>query len=71
MSTVRAVKKLVLGETWLLPIGLALMMAAGVLLRELAPATWSVLGGAFLLVAVLALALGSVSWSARKRPRRG
>jgi hypothetical protein len=65
MRTLRTLKKLLLGETWVLPIGLASTLAAGGLLH---PATdWPRLGGFTLLAAVLLILLASVNRSARRR----
>ena len=68
MSTLRTLKKLILGETWILPIGLALTLAAGgLLLRSFANSDWPHLGGFLLLAGVLAVLLASVNRSARRR----
>ena len=56
----RELRKLVFGETVALPVGVALLLAAGLALRELAPSWWPDAGGFILLalaVAVLAAAL--------------
>jgi hypothetical protein len=56
VSTLRALRKLILGETWILPLGISLSVIAG-----------DLLGGGALVAGVL-LALGaSVSRSARMR----
>jgi hypothetical protein len=52
----RTLKKLILGETWTLPIGLAIVVVVA-----------SALGGAALLVGVLAVLAISVERSARRR----
>ena len=68
MTTLRALKKLILGETWILPIGLAITLAAGgLLLRPFAHSDWPHLGGFLLLAGVLVVLLASVNRSARKR----
>jgi hypothetical protein len=68
MSTLRTLKKLILGETWILPIGLAITLSAvGLLLRSVADGEWPHLGGFLLLAGVLAVLLASVNRSARKR----
>ena len=68
MSTLRTLKKLILGETWILPIGLAIILAAGgLLLRPVADSDWPDLGGFLLLAGVLAVLLASVNRSARGR----
>ena len=56
----RELRKLVFGETVVLPVGVALVLAAGLGLRALAPSWWPEAGGFILLalaVAVLAAAL--------------
>jgi hypothetical protein len=56
----RELRKLVFGETVALPVGVALLLVAGLALRELAPSWWPDAGGFILLalaVAVLAAAL--------------
>jgi hypothetical protein len=64
MRTLRILKKLLLGETWILPIGLAITLAAGALLR---PSDWQRVGGFLLLGGVLVVLLASVSSSSRRR----
>jgi hypothetical protein len=64
----RELKKLVFGETWLLPLGLAAVLAVGGLaLRPLVPALWHDAGGFILLAGVLGVLLASVARSARPR----
>jgi hypothetical protein len=56
----RALRKMVLGETVALPVGVALVLAAGLVLREVGGDWWEDDGGFVLLalvVAVLAVAL--------------
>jgi len=56
----RALRKLVLGETVALPVGVALVLAFGLAMEELAGSWWPHAGGFVLLVlavAVLAVAL--------------
>lgn len=66
MSLLRTVRKLVLGETWTLPAGVALAVGAGALVRALSGDAhwWRTAGGAVLVVlllAALALSLRSSS----------
>ena len=54
----RALRKLVLGETWALPAAVFTLLAAGLVLRAVAPGFWDAVGGFLLLAgAVLALTL--------------
>jgi hypothetical protein len=69
MNTLRTLKRLVLGETWLLPLGIgAVVAAAQLLLRPLAADAWQHAGGFILIAAVLALLLTSVARAARGGP---
>ncbi len=53
MSTVRTLKKLLLGETWILPVGIATVITCcGLLIEPLAPGTWPHLGGLVLAAGV-------------------
>jgi hypothetical protein len=66
MSTLRTLKKLLLGETWLLPLGLlAILAAAGLIARPLLDTAWKHAGGFILLAAVAGLLLASVARTAR------
>jgi hypothetical protein len=68
MSTLRALKKLVLGETWLLPLGVAaVILAADLVARQLFPDAWTHAGGFLLLAGVLAVLVASVARTARRR----
>jgi hypothetical protein len=67
MSTLRAIKKLVLGETWILPLGIAAVLLAGALLKAAAPDAWEDAGGALLAAGVLAVLVSSVLASTRRR----
>ena len=56
----KTLKKLVLGETWLLPLGIAAVLAAGgLIVRPLAPALWHDAGGFLLLAGILAVLLAA------------
>ena len=63
----RTLRKLVLGETWALPLGLAVVVGCAFVLRELAPAAWRDAGGFALLAGVGAVLVLSVESSARRR----
>lgn len=53
----KALRKLVLGETWALPIGIAVAVAAAFVLREVAgSAEWWREAGGFVLLALLGAA---------------
>ena len=55
MSLLRALRLLVLGETWTLPAGVLAVMLAGVGLRAVAPDLWPDVGGFVLLAGVIAV----------------
>lgn len=63
MSTLRTLKKLVLGETWILPCGVALLLVLSALIRPLA--AWPDFGGPVLLAGVVLILLVSVGRTAR------
>jgi hypothetical protein len=62
---VSALRRLLFGETWLLPLGVATVLLAGALLRALDGAAWRSAGGPLLLAAILALLAVSVGRGAR------
>jgi hypothetical protein len=51
-----ALRKLILGETWVLPLAVALLLALGLVLRAVARDFWDDVGG-FLLLAGAVVAL--------------
>lgn len=64
----RTLKKLVLGETWLLPIGVAaILILAALVVRPLAPDTWTDLGGFVILAGAATILLVSVARGSRPR----
>lgn len=63
----RALRKLVFGETWVLPGGVAAMVAGGALLHAAAPSFWHA-AGPLLLPATALTALVIAVW--RSLPRR-
>ncbi len=65
MSVLWTLKKLFLGETWLLPAGLALAIAATLIARHMLGSHWHQLGGFALLGAVIVVAVASVARSGR------
>ena len=66
MTTLRTLKKLFLGETWILPIGVAVTLAGGAVLRALAGDIWHHVGGLVMLAGVLAVLAVSVETSVRR-----
>jgi hypothetical protein len=67
MTTLRTLKKLFLGETWLLPVGLGMAIVGSFLIRHLLDDTWHRAGGFILLVAIIAVLLVSTGRSATPR----
>lgn len=67
MSTLRAIKRLVLGETCILPVGIAAVLTAGGVIHALAPAAWRDLGGAVLAIGMVGVLLASVARATRTR----
>ena len=68
MSVLSALRKLILGETWTLPVGItAVVLVAAFVVRPMLHGTWDRIGGFVLLAGVCAVLLLSVSWSARAR----
>ena len=67
MSVLRAVRKLVLGETWSLPIGVALVLLfAGLVLQPLLGDTWHRAGGFVVLAGAVLVLTVSVARSGRR-----
>ena len=60
MTTLRTLKALVLGETWWLPCGVALLLVSGLVAHALAPDAWTDVGAFALLAGVVAVLLTSV-----------
>ena len=67
VNALRTLKKLLLGETLLLPAGLAIALGAAVLIRALSGASWADVGGFILLAGVAVVLLASVARTARRR----
>lgn len=59
----KTLRKLILGETWFLPLGVAVVVALAALASAVFEAAWQDVGGPALLVAVLALLVVSVARS--------
>ena len=66
MSALKTLRKLVFGETWLLPIGIALTLGGAGLLRRALGAHWPSAGGFVLLTAIGALMVVSVRRTAAR-----
>jgi thiosulfate reductase cytochrome b subunit len=62
-------RKLVLGETWTLPFGVALTLLAGLALDAAGPAWWHRAGGFVVLAGALATLAASLHGGARRRIR--
>jgi hypothetical protein len=67
MTVARTLKKLLFGETWIMPLGLIAVLAATVLARHVLGEEWSHVGGFVLLTGVTAVLILSVRRSARRR----
>jgi hypothetical protein len=67
MSFLVQLRKLVLGETWVVPLGVAIAVGGGAALRELAPGVWDAAGGALLVAAAAGVLLVSVSRGVAKK----
>ena len=67
MTTLRTLRKLILGETLVLPCGIAATLAAALLVREVAGEHWHRLGGFVLLGGVLVVLVVGVIRSAGPR----
>jgi len=65
MSVLRALRLLILGETWILPFGVLAVLIASVALRAAAPELWRDAGGLWLLGGVLVVLVGSVARGTR------
>ena len=63
----RALRKLVLGETVALPVGVALVVAAGLVLEAVAGSWWEDAGGFILLALVVAVLAVSLAPAHRRR----
>lgn len=60
MSVLRALRQLLLGETWTLPLGVAAVLLIGVAVRAGAPDLWPDIGGFVLLAGILVALLTSM-----------
>jgi hypothetical protein len=62
----RALRALVLGETWVLPLAVAVVVGAAAILREAAPSLWHDAGGPLLGAAVAVALVATVALTARR-----
>lgn len=67
MSALQAIRKLVLGETWRLPLGIAAAVGVAALIRFAAGpgGWWADWGGAVLLAALATALVGSLAFPRR------
>ena len=63
----RALRKLVLGETVALPVGVAIVLAIGLVLREVGGDWWEDDGGFILLALVIGVLLAALAPAFRRR----
>ena len=63
----RALRKLVCGETVALPVGVAIVLAVGLVLREVGGDWWEDDGGFVLLALVVAVLLAALAPAHRRR----
>jgi hypothetical protein len=60
MSWLATTRKLILGETWRLPIAVAVLLVSALVLRAAAPDLWETAGGPLLLLGAIAALVASV-----------
>jgi hypothetical protein len=65
VSVLRALRLLILGETWTLPAGVLVVLLACAALREAAPDVWDAAGGVLLVGGVVAVLVLAVARGAR------
>lgn len=70
MRALDALRRLLFGETWTLPLGLVAVLVASAALRHAHPHLWHTAGGILLPAGTIAVLLGTVAISARDG-RRG
>jgi hypothetical protein len=69
-STLAQLRKLILGETWVLPLGVLAAFAIALLVRALVPdETWSDFGGFVLLALVVVALIAALAPAHRVRER--
>jgi hypothetical protein len=67
MTLLRTLKKLLVGETWLLPAGLLAAFAVAVVARRVLDHHWAHTGGFILLAGVGVVLLATVARTSRRR----
>lgn len=67
MTVLRTLRKLVLGETWTLPLGVLALLLSGVALRALDAELWREAGGLALLAGVVAVLVAAVATGTGRR----
>jgi hypothetical protein len=69
VTVLRTLRKLVLGETWTLPLGVGALLLSGVALRALDAELWREAGGVALLAGVIAVQVVAVAAGTGRRPK--
>ena len=67
MTVLRTLKKLLVGETWLLPAGLLAAFAVALVARQVLERQWAHAGGFILLAGVGVVLLTAVAHTSRRR----
>lgn len=71
MSTLlRSARKLLLGETWVVPLGVAVVVGGAAVLRALDASLWSQWGGAVLVLGVVAVLWACTGSHSLRRTRK-
>ena len=65
MTVWTQLRRLVLGETWIVPLGVAAVLVLGLLAQLVLPDAWSSVGGFLMLSAVVVIVVVSVGRSGR------
>lgn len=71
MTLLRALRSILFGETWTLPLGVGAIILLGWVVRTLDAALWRDAGGALLVVGVLLTLAAAAPRTARRGPGRG
>jgi hypothetical protein len=71
MRTLGSLRRLLLGETWTIPLGIAAALALAILVRSLLPrADWQTIGGFVLAGALIVTLIGSLGRDHARAPAR-